>query len=289
MIVRTAVGGLLADRGTTLAAAIAYHVLFSVFPLALVLVAVAAFVLRDTAVRDSLIETIANALPGAQDSTRSSLLRIVRDAQGGARYAALIAIPGLIWAASGMMGAIRTAADAALGDGRPGRNFVVNKLIDILLVLAVGVLLIASVAISVVQQVGKRLREAAEGWGHPWDSLVDLVVQNAAPVLGVVLSIVIFAIVYRALPALPARGAALVVGTLVATVLFEILKRGFAIYVTSFANYSSVYGPLGTVVAFLFFVYLAALILVRNVLYAIGNSGDASLAASARRLRRSGR
>jgi membrane protein len=49
---------------------------------------------------------------------------------------------------------------------------------------------------------------------------------------------------------------------LFAAVAFELLKRGFAIYLAHFADYNVVYGSLGAVIAFLFFVYLAASVLL---------------------------
>jgi membrane protein len=41
---------------------------------------------------------------------------------------------------------------------------------------------------------------------------------------------------------------------------YELLKRGFGIYLDQFANYSAVYGSLGAVIAFMFFVWLASLV-----------------------------
>jgi membrane protein len=41
-------------------------------------------------------------------------------------------------------------------------------------------------------------------------------------------------------------------------VAFEALQYGFSVYVAHLAHYNRVYGPLGAIVAFLFFVYLAS-------------------------------
>jgi uncharacterized BrkB/YihY/UPF0761 family membrane protein len=51
-------------------------------------------------------------------------------------------------------------------------------------------------------------------------------------------------------------------GALVAAFLFEVTKVGFSIYLENFSNYDLVYGSLGAVAAFLFWVYLAANILL---------------------------
>ncbi len=255
------VRGLLADRGTMLAAAIAYNVLFSLFPLVLALVAVSGFVLRDAAVRDDAIARLEEALPLSGDG-RDAIATALRTAAGGATTATLVAIPGLLWSASGMMGAMRSAVDAALGPDGGGRGFLRGKLIDLAFVLGVGVLALASLVLTVVGQKADEVRDLSRDWPDPLPSLVDALAGSAVPVLVVAASAAVFAILYRVLPARPPGRGALAVGVLVATLAFEILKRGFAYYVTGFANYASVYGSLGAVIAFLFFVYVAALILI---------------------------
>jgi membrane protein len=51
-------------------------------------------------------------------------------------------------------------------------------------------------------------------------------------------------------------------GALLAAVLFEIAKAGFATYLAHFARYQVVYGSLGGVIALLFWVYISANILL---------------------------
>jgi uncharacterized BrkB/YihY/UPF0761 family membrane protein len=51
-------------------------------------------------------------------------------------------------------------------------------------------------------------------------------------------------------------------GALVAAVVFEAAKFGFSIYLEHFSNYNVVFGSLGAVAAFLFWLYLSGLILL---------------------------
>jgi membrane protein len=47
---------------------------------------------------------------------------------------------------------------------------------------------------------------------------------------------------------------------LFAAVGYELVKRGFSIYLDNFANYDAVYGSIGAIIAFMFFVYVAAVV-----------------------------
>lgn len=47
------------------------------------------------------------------------------------------------------------------------------------------------------------------------------------------------------------------IGSLVTTVAFEIAKRGFAFFVTNFANYKAIYGAVAALPVFLIWVYLS--------------------------------
>lgn len=66
-----------------------------------------------------------------------------------------------------------------------------------------------------------------------------------------------FSVLYLVLPNRPVRWADAVAGGAVAAVLFEISKAGFALYLTWFPIYETIYGALSTVPIFLVWLYLA--------------------------------
>jgi membrane protein len=79
-----------------------------------------------------------------------------------------------------------------------------------------------------------------------------------------VLAVLPFLIVWSALVAayavIPNRTVRLrdaMIGALIAAVLFELAKRGFALYATSYANYQQVYGALAIVPVFILWIYLS--------------------------------
>lgn len=95
-----------------------------------------------------------------------------------------------------------------------------------------------------------------------------------------VLAVLPFLIVWSALIAaytvIPNRGVRLrqaLLGALVAALLFEAAKRGFALYATKYASYQQVYGALAMVPIFIFWIYLSWIIVL------FGASLTASLSA----------
>ncbi len=66
-----------------------------------------------------------------------------------------------------------------------------------------------------------------------------------------------FALFYRLIPTKPVRLSDAVMGALVAALMFEILKRGFGIYLSFLGSYQTLYGALATLPIFLIWMYLA--------------------------------
>ena len=68
---------------------------------------------------------------------------------------------------------------------------------------------------------------------------------------------VAFVLFYMAVPNCVVRFRDAFVGGLIATLLFELAKRGFALYVLNFKSYEVIYGALAAIPIFLIWVYLS--------------------------------
>jgi membrane protein len=240
------------DHGSQLAASIAYHVLFSVFPLAIVLAALSGIVVRTTGVQADVIDAVVRNVPLSVDGEHR-LRALLEGVTGSYSAVGLVAIAGLVWAASGMMAAIRAALNEAW-DVEAKRPFVRGKLVDVGLVFVFGVGAFVSIAVT----VGVRAVSAAGG------SLVgiDPGAGGVAWLLGVLFPLAFaFAAVYllyRLIPAVPVAASPTWQVALGVAVVFVVFENLFALYVQGFANYNAVYGSLGAVIAFMLFVYLSA-------------------------------
>ena len=91
----------------------------------------------------------------------------------------------------------------------------------------------------------------------------ELAWQLAGHGISLSLAFVASIVLYWLVPDTPASRPRVVwPGALLATVLLWALNNGFGFYVQNFGNYSEVYGTLGAVVIFLFWTYLAAVIIL---------------------------
>jgi membrane protein len=172
------------------------------------------------------------------------MLHVTRDVAG---FSAL-GIFTLVFAASNVMGSIRQALNAAfrVEETRPPAQ---AKFWDLVMVLVFGVLITASFALTLLDDVVN-------------DTNSDLVdaLQSIGHVVPLILAVVVFAGIFRFVPAKRPRTRDIWPGVLVAAIGYELAKGGFALYLTHFANYGAVYASLGAVVAFLVFTYVTAFI-----------------------------
>jgi membrane protein len=244
------------DHCAQFAASISYHVLFSLFPLAIVLAAVFGIVVRATGVQGDVIDAIIGALP-LSGSGEQQLRSVLSEATGSLSTLGLLGLVGVVYSASGMMAAVRIGVNAAF-DVDETRPFLKGKLIDVGLVGVAALAGIASLGLTIAVRFlgGRAPADGQVDWGGGWASWV----------LGVLIPLCFsFAIafgVYRFIPPVHVRTRHVWPVALGVACVFVAAENLFAIYVRNFANYNAIYGSLGAVIAFMFFVYLCALLLL---------------------------
>ncbi len=243
-----------ADGSPHLAASIAYRVIFSIFPLAIVLTAVFGIVLRTTGLQADVVDTIVDNIPLSGDG-QERMRGLLEGATGNLGGLGLIALVGLVYAATGMMAAIRFALNRTwkVDEARP---FLQGKAIDLLLILGASVLVLLAAVLSIGARFAERYaHDALEAAGLP-TGVVTWVLGAMAPVL---LSFGAVVFLYRVVPAVSPSLREVWPAALAVAFVHVLLQSLFGVYLRHFGNYNAVYGSLGAVLAFLFFVYLSSL------------------------------
>ena len=89
--------------------------------------------------------------------------------------------------------------------------------------------------------------------------LVRSVINYILPLL-LIFGVIFFA--YRVLPHTKVKVFPAIIGAIIATALFSYARWGFGIYVTKYAHFNRIYGILGTLPAFLIWIYISWVIVL---------------------------
>jgi membrane protein len=257
-----AVEDMFADRCSQYAAAIAYRVLFSLFPLTIALVSIFGVVLQDDELRQSLINELVDYLP-LDAAGQASVQKQIEQIATPLSLIGLVSLVALIWGASGMMASIRLGLEAAMKVDR-GRPAARAKLVDFILVAASGVLVLAIVGLSAFGAFFGKLADRFAAWvgvAAPSGSLVRDGIQLVAIAVTVLL-------LYRFVPARRLRRRGALAGAILTAVGIWGTTRVLGVIFNDFSHYNVIYGSLATVMTFLFLVYVIAWILLLGAEFA---------------------
>ena len=257
-----AIEDLFRDRCPQYAAAISYHVLFSLFPLTILLVSVFGLVLQDDELRQRVTKELVDVLP-VSASGQQNVQKSIEGIATPASAIGLVSLIALLWGASGMMASIRLGLEATMKIER-GRPVAHAKLVDFVLVGTAGVLVLLVVALSAFGAFfGRLLDEGAERIGvnaNPSGLLLRDIVQL------VLIFAMAFAL-YRFVPSHALRGRDVLAGAILTAVGIWGAAKVIAL-AFDFSHYNLIYGSLAGVMTFLFFVYGAALIVLLGAEFA---------------------
>ncbi len=258
-----AIQDLFKDRCPQYAAAIAYRVLFSLFPLTIALVSIFGLILQDDELRQDVIDELLDILPVTEDA-QANVQSSIEGIASPLSAIGLISLVALLWGASGMMASIRVGLEAALKVDR-GRPAARAKLVDFVVVVAAGMLVLLVVGLSAfVAFFGRFVDRLAERLDVDTGFTGGLMRDGVQLVLLAVMALLL----YRFVPArrLSARGT--LAGAVLTAVCTWSAAKILQIVFADFSNYNIIYGSLAGVMTFLFFVYIVALILLLGAEFA---------------------
>ena len=243
-VVRSAVTDFFADDSMTLAAALSFYTILSLAPLAVLLVVVAGFIGQDT-----VNSVVSQAEQMVGPSAGGALQTVISSAQQQRSAGAVSAIVSLVLIVSTALGAfvqLQYSMNRIWGLQSSGKSavwqWIRKRLLSLVLLLAIAILLFVAVVISsVLSAVFPQLT---------W-------INTAA---SFVIFLVLFAIIYKYLPDAKIAWRDAWVGAIVTGILFSVGIWAIGLYLGRSGS-GSPYGAAGSLVAFLLWLYYAALIL----------------------------
>jgi YihY family inner membrane protein len=234
------------DELPTHAGALTYGAFLSLPPLLLLAASITGFAIDDPAKQEQVIDSLVDLIPGL-DAVATSLVHSMVD---GRIAVGLIAIPGVLWAASGFVARLRHALGVVFETRWTGlisgrfRGMIVG------IPLLAGVLVVLALPGSVSRLVGSGVLSV----------LVEVLTYVAVLVGG----IVFFVLVFRFLtPPCPLAWRDHLPGAVMATVGWLLLQGVGGLYVDRVvARGSALYGALVAIFGLLAFLYAAAYLLL---------------------------
>lgn len=255
-LIGRAVAAWWADDLLRLGASVAYYTLFAVAPILLIAIAAAGAVFGDEAVRGEIIGQIAGLVGRDGGAAVQALIEGARNPNSNAVAATVGAVASLL-AACGVFLELQAALNV-VWRVRPApaglfRGFLLSRAQSFGLVLAVGFLLLVSLAVSAaLAGLGAWLGDRVPG--------AAVVVSALNWVLSIAVAAGLFTLLFKVLPDVALRWRDVAVGGAITAVLFTVGKYLIGAYLGR--SGTSSYGAAGSVIVLLLWVYYSSQILL---------------------------
>jgi len=251
-LIRQSVNGWIADRAPRKGAALAFYTVFSLAPILVIAIAVAGFFFGEEAARGEIVDQ-SRGLIGAEGAHAvEQLIQNAARPRAGL-VSTLLGIGTLLVGATTALAELKDGLDQiwrAPPERTQGWSYMVRtRLLALGLVLSFGFLLLVSLI------VNAGLTALTRYWGGELLGIKVLYAVNF--IVSFLFTTVIFAAIYKMLPAMRIAWQDVWIGAAVTALLFNVGKALIGIYLGNSAI-TSAYGAAGSVVLILIWVYYSA-------------------------------
>lgn len=241
----------MAPESQLIASSIGYYTLFSVFPLSLLVVAIASNWIDPLMAETRIIAEMEFIIPGLESLLGENLQNLVSARGPITGVAALM----LVWSASNVFNVITRSMDRIWGaDINNRRSSVRHRTLAVVMVLAITTLLLvaSSVEGTILTIINSLLPSSLASIG-PFTTRFWAIFLN----------VLLFALLYSFMPHIKVGWREVLPGAIVAGFLWHLAKQLFLYFVATYLSRSNlIYGSVGTIIAFLTWTYFSSLILL---------------------------
>jgi membrane protein len=250
----TTINDWLADNAQRSAAALAYYAVFSLAPLLLIAIGIAGLVLGHDSAREQILAQATTLLGGQGAAAIEMLMGTRESAPRAGLLSTAIGFATLLIGAVGVLAQLKDALNIVWDVAPPAQaswtTFVRSYIINVALVIATGFLLLVSL-------VATAFLSAATTSARSFLPGPDLVWLLLDTTIGLALTALVFALIFKVLPDTRVRWRDVWAGALVTAVLFTGGRLALGAYLGRQGG-SSAYGAAGSVLALLAWVYYTA-------------------------------
>jgi membrane protein len=237
-----------------LGAALAYYTVFSMAPVLIIAIGIAAVVFGQQRAQEQVIEEIEQTLGSTIGEAIRDTMRYAHNSHSGA-IATIVGVGVLLFGATSVFAQLQTALNTVWGVKlRPDSgiwDMVKARLLSFAIVLAIGFLLLVSLVMSAaLAALGSLLTPASHPGGiYLWQLLNGIVSFGFITLL--------FAMIYKILPDVKIAWRHVWIGAAVTALLFTIGKFLIGLYLGR-STVTSSYGAAGSLVVVLLWVYYSS-------------------------------
>ncbi len=192
---------------------------------------------------------------GAEDSLPEE---VIEWAVSRGQAIGLISFGLFVWFSTRLFGSIR-AVLREIFDLRQSRGIIQGKIFDAEMVLVSSVLVILNIGITIVFNLAKARGFEVLGLSPVHVGILERI---SAQVTALAFIFLLFLLLYKYVPARRVPWRMAVAAAVFTAVCWELLKFGFAFYLTRVADYRSIYGGIATLVVVVVWLYYLAIVFV---------------------------
>ncbi len=243
------------ERAPEAAASMAYFTFFSLFPLILVIISFASFILKSQFVQDQVYQFIIDLIPINPDFIVTNIENVLAN-RGTVGWLAII---GLVWSATSMFNIFALNVDRAWSDER-SHNFLERRLIGIIIIGGLSILILLLWGFKTLLNV---------------EIVKDLMVYFQVPIFQTTLyeiiayltprifRFIIFWVMYQWIPKASVKPSEAFWGASFAIILTELITIVMNWYISSqWVRYELIYGSLGRIIAFMLWIYFSSYVIL---------------------------
>lgn len=244
------------DKASQLGAALAFYSILSLAPLLVIAIAVAGFVFGEQAARGEVVEQI-EQMVGSQGAEAIQTMLANAHRPNAGITATVLGVLTLLFGASGVFGQLRDSLNT-IWEIKPPKEtgiwpFLRDRFFPFMLVLGTGFLLLASLVLSAVIA-------GLEQYASAWLPRAAALWEGLHVAVSFVIVSLLFAMIYKFLPATHVAWRDVWLGAAITAVLFMVGKVALGLYLGK-ASVGSAYGAAGSLVVLVVWIYYAAQIL----------------------------
>ena len=243
------------DNTLFLARGLAFDVLVCLIPAVFLLFILFGFLFDSPRETTKYMTTYMKSMvPFSQQQVLRSLFSVVK----AKKILGLVGIIGLLWTLSRVFGSVRTVLDAVFGV-KEGRGILSGKIFDLKMMFLSSLFFVATVLITSLSSFLKKVSP-----NILWTKFFYMGIRGEliSLLLAFFFTFGMFFFLYKFIPYRRIRTKTALYAALGGSVLWELAKQGFRLYLLGAVDLNKVYGSFGLLFALAFWVYYSCMVFI---------------------------